>query len=79
MGRRTHMTSCSRAFATNKSVTFPHLIPIISSSIFSWSVVQRGNWALFNDLDGPLDLYTPTGHEARNDEQSGISPYKGEG
>jgi len=27
----------------------------------------RGNWAVFNDLEGPLDLYTPTGSLDRND------------
>lgn len=32
--------------------------------------VYRGNWAVFHDLDGPLDLYIPTGHEARNDVSS---------
>jgi len=39
--------------------------------------VLRGNWAFFNDLDGPLDLYTPSGHEARNAEHQ-ISKYEGE-
>ena len=28
----------------------------------------RANWAVFNDLDGPLDLYTPVGSLSRNDE-----------
>ena len=27
----------------------------------------RANWAIFNDLDGPLDLHTPTGSLDRND------------
>ena len=27
----------------------------------------RGNWAVFNDLTGPLDLHTPTGSLDRND------------
>jgi hypothetical protein len=29
--------------------------------------VHRGNWAVFHDLDGVLDLYTPTGHVERNE------------
>lgn len=37
----------------------------------------RGNWAIFNDLDGPLDLYTPTGHEERNAENKEFV-YKGD-
>jgi len=28
--------------------------------------VWRANWAIFNDLNGPLDLFTPAGHEVRN-------------
>ena len=28
--------------------------------------VHRGNWAVFHDLDGPLDLFSPTGHDDRN-------------
>lgn len=28
--------------------------------------VWRANWAIFNDLDGPDDLFTPKGHEERN-------------
>jgi len=28
--------------------------------------VWRANWGIFNDLNGPLDLYTPAGHEVRN-------------
>ena len=39
--------------------------------------VWRGNWAIFNDLDGPLDLYTPTGHEERNAENETFV-YKGD-
>ena len=39
--------------------------------------VYRGNWAVFNDLDGPLDLYTPEGHEERNEAMSGVRPYEG--
>ncbi|XP_057301858.1 uncharacterized protein LOC130636220 [Hydractinia symbiolongicarpus] len=37
----------------------------------------RANWAVFNDLDGPLDLYTPTGHDARNDVNQ-YTKYEGE-
>ena len=29
--------------------------------------VWRANWAVFNDLAGPLDLFTPDGHTDRND------------
>eukprot|EP00111_Clytia_hemisphaerica_P000604 TCONS_00001747-protein len=28
----------------------------------------RANWAVFNDLEGPLDLFTPSGSLDRNDE-----------
>ncbi|XP_031553177.1 uncharacterized protein LOC116290318 [Actinia tenebrosa] len=40
--------------------------------------VYRGNWAVFNDLEGPLDLYTPVGHEHRNAAMGGVRPYEGE-
>ncbi|XP_032219622.1 uncharacterized protein LOC5518954 isoform X1 [Nematostella vectensis] len=40
--------------------------------------VYRGNWAVFNDLEGPLDLYTPEGHETRNAAMEGVRPYEGE-
>lgn len=40
--------------------------------------VYRGNWAVFNDLEGPLDLYTPEGHECRNAAMGGVRPYEGE-
>ena len=40
--------------------------------------VYRGNWAVFNDLEGPLDLYTPEGHEERNSAMSGVRQYEGE-
>ena len=39
--------------------------------------VWRANWAVFNDLVDPLDLYTPTGHTDRN-ETNQTTPYKGE-
>jgi hypothetical protein len=39
--------------------------------------VCRGNWAIFDDLDGPLDLYTPTGHEDRYEETT-LREYEGE-
>ena len=29
--------------------------------------IWRANWAVFNDLTGPLDLFTPDGHTDRND------------
>ena len=38
------------------------------------SPIQRGNWAVFHDLDGPLDLYTPTGHEDRNEVGTMYTP-----
>ncbi len=28
--------------------------------------IWRANWAVFNDLDDIMDLYTPTGHTSRN-------------
>eukprot|EP00794_Sanderia_malayensis_P005828 gene5828-6525_t len=37
----------------------------------------RANWAVFNDLSGPLDLYTPTDHTNRN-EANQKSEYEGE-
>lgn len=40
--------------------------------------VYRGNWAVFNDLEGPLDLYTPTGHEDRNAAMGGVRSYESE-
>lgn len=30
--------------------------------------IWRANWAVFNDLEGPLDLYSPTGSISRNGE-----------
>ena len=39
--------------------------------------IQRANWAVFNDLKDPLDLYTPTGHDERN-EVNTVTPYQGE-
>ena len=57
-----------------------HLLPNVQS-LFKKMVpsapVWRGNWAIFNDLDGPLDLFTPTGHTDRN-EINQISKYEGE-
>lgn len=37
----------------------------------------RANWAVFNDLDGPLDLYTPTGSLSRNDDNQ-TTKFEGE-
>lgn len=39
--------------------------------------VYRGNWAVFNDLKSPLDLYTPEGHEVRNEAMGGVRLYEG--
>ncbi len=39
--------------------------------------VWRANWAVFNDLKDPLDLYTPTGHTDRK-ETNQTTAYKGE-
>ena len=36
--------------------------------------IWRANWAVFNDLDGPLDLYAPKGSLDRNDENK-TTPY----
>lgn len=41
------------------------------------SPVWRANWAVFNDLNGPLDLYTPEGHTDRN-EMNQVTQYEGE-
>jgi len=42
--------------------------------------VKRGNWAIFNDLHGPLDLFTPKGHAARalENQVSQYGPTTGE-
>ena len=34
----------------------------------------RANWAVFNDLDGPMDLYTPTGSVSREKRTSVYNP-----
>ena len=34
--------------------------------------IWRANWAVFNDLDGPLDLFTPDGHDERNEANQTI-------
>lgn len=39
--------------------------------------VYRANWAVFNDLKDPLDLYTPVGHNIRN-EANQVTSYEGE-
>merc|ERR1712130_105044 len=44
-------------FSDNVMSIFKHMKPE--------APVHRGNWAVFNDLNGPLDLFTPTGHESR--------------
>ena len=48
-----------------------HLVPKVYDLFKAMSPdapVYRGNWAVFHDLDGVLDLYTPTGHVERNEE-----------
>ncbi|XP_028392227.1 uncharacterized protein LOC114516841 [Dendronephthya gigantea] len=57
-----------------------HLVPKVYDLFKAMSPdapVYRGNWAIFHDLDGPLDLYTPTGHDDRNNENSDYL-YQGE-
>ena len=47
-----------------------HLVPKVYDLFKAMSPdapVYRGNWAVFHDLDGVLDLYTPTGHVERNE------------
>ena len=39
--------------------------------------IWRGNWAVFNDLEGPLDLFTPSGSLDRN-EVNTPTKYEGE-
>ena len=41
------------------------------------SPVWRSNWAVFNDLSGPLDLYSPAGHLDRR-EANQVTLYEGE-
>ena len=41
------------------------------------SPVWRANWAVFNDLYGPLDLYSPAGHLDRK-ETNQVTSYEGE-
>jgi len=60
-----------------------HLVKKVANLFKSMSPdapVCRGNWSVFNDLEGPLDLYTPTGHEDRNANTSsiGMRKYQGE-
>ena len=47
-----------------------HLVPKVYDLFKAMSPdapVYRGNWAVFHDLDGVLDLYSPTGHVERNE------------
>jgi len=39
--------------------------------------VWRANWAIFDDLNGPLDLFTPDGHSDRNDVNK-VTEFHGE-
>jgi len=41
------------------------------------SPIWRANWAIFNDLDGPMDLYTPDGHLERKVGGT-LTKYRGE-
>ena len=40
---------------------------LFKNSLIPTAPIWRANWAVFNDLEGPLDLYTPEGHEDRNE------------
>ena len=57
-----------------------HLLKNVESlfkSMTPSTPVWRANWAVFNDLKDPLDLYTPTGHDDRN-ETNKVTQYEGE-
>ena len=58
-----------------------HLLPkvydLFRNSLTPTAPIWRANWAVFNDMDGPLDLHTPEGHEVRN-EANKTSGYQGD-
>jgi len=43
-----------------------HTVNDLFESMTPSSPVWRANWAIFNDLEGPQDLFTPAGHVVRN-------------
>ena len=38
---------------------------MFKNSLTPAAPIWRANWAVFNDLEGPLDLFTPDGHDKR--------------
>ena len=57
-----------------------HLAPkvhdLFKNSLQPNAPIWRANWAVFNDLEGPLHLFTPDGHDQRNEINQKIE-YKG--
>ena len=57
-----------------------HLAPkvhdLFKNSLTPNAPIWRANWAVFNDLEGPLDLFTPDGHDKRN-EANKTNDYQG--
>ena len=57
-----------------------HLAPkvhdLFKNSLQPNAPIWRANWAVFNDLEGPLDLFTPDGHDKRN-ETNKTNDYQG--
>ena len=49
---------------------------LFKNSLTPTAPIWRANWAVFNDLDGPLDLFTPDGHDERNEVNQNIE-YQG--
>jgi len=54
-----------------------HRVSNVLADLSVDSPIQRGNWAIFNDLDGPLDLYQPAGFEEREDKNK-VTQYHAE-
>ena len=40
---------------------------LFKNSLTPNAPIWRANWAVFNDLEGPLHLFTPDGHDQRNE------------
>jgi len=55
----------------------PKVHDLFKNSLTPNAPIWRANWAVFNDLEGPLDLFTPDGHDKRN-EANKTNDYQGE-
>ena len=54
----------------------PKVYDLFKNSLTPAAPIWRANWAVFNDLEGPLDLFTPDGHDKRN-ETNKTNDYQG--